>query len=195
MDVYAFRPLAGYYGSVKRLKKETASTNWLPDILVRSVAEIDFALLQRLGIKQCFIDIDGTITDRRAFTVSDAVLKNLQCAKIPLYIATNRIQTNGLEELAQTIGAKGFITPVGWRGKPSSLYYQHALAVYDFLPEETLMIGDRLLQDVWGANRAHILTLFITHRFDAHNSLLEHMLDKFQRWLIQRWQRLYEVFS
>ena len=172
---------------------DTTQNNWLPDYLTKNVAGIDFAHLEQRGVKRCFIDIDGTITPRGGGEVDEKTLQNLRRMKLPLFIATNRLNTTGLAELATRINAEGFITPQNWRGKPSRAYYRNALSRYGFAANETAMIGDRLLQDVWGANRAGLVTVFVTHRFDANNSRFEHWLDRWQERLIKRWARFYRV--
>ena len=178
--------------SMQRLRSDLPARGLLPDFISETVAAIDFATLKKQGIRQVFIDIDGTITDRGDFHVGEPTLKNLLACPLPLYIATNRLNTEGLEGLAKRIGANGFVSPAGWQGKPSQAYYRHALEKYGFAAPETAMVGDRLLQDIWGANRVGLITVFISHRFDARNSGLEHWLDRWQCWLVRRWMRYYK---
>ena len=176
---------------MQQLDSRVKAEGLLPDFISESVAVIDFAELKKQGYKQCFIDIDGTITDRGDFRIAEPTLQNLLACELPLYIATNRLDTSGLDHMAKRIGAKGFAKPESWQGKPSRSYYKHALEKYGFKAHETVMIGDRLLQDVWGANRSGLVTVFITHRFATHNSRFEHLLDRWQRWLVRRSAKLY----
>ena len=54
-------------------------------------------------------------------------------------------------------------------GKPDARAFRHALAALDVRPDETWMVGDNLLADIAGAQRARIFAIWI----DAHGNGLD----------------------
>jgi HAD superfamily phosphatase (TIGR01668 family) len=143
------------------LALQSGVRTWTPHFIVGSVPDIDFARLQQLGIKACLVDLDNTIVLKRRFDISDSVKAALAAQPLPLYIATNRLNGKSLEPLATTIGARGIITPRGIQGKPAKAYFRRAAAVAGCRPDQLVMIGDRLLQDVWGAHRSGLWTIAV----------------------------------
>ena len=132
-----------------------------PDFIARDVSDIDFAYLRKLGIKACLIDLDDTVVERGQFVVSELVMQALNGAELPVYIATNRPKSRDLKNLKQDLGAKGVIHPHGPFGKPFRRYYLGALKELDLGATEVVMIGDRYLQDMMGANSAGIWSLLV----------------------------------
>lgn len=160
-------------------KFKQANWRFQPDFIAESVGDIDFTYLASRGVKACFIDLDGTVVAKATYDVDPAVSSALQAAKIPIYIATNRPKSRELKNLKADLAATGIIHPRGLHPKPSKSYYRTALAEHNFKPHEVIMIGDRYLQDIWGGNRAGLLTLVVHKtgssigRFDRSLSKLE----------------------
>lgn len=138
------------------------STSLLPDFVAKDITTIDFSYLKKQGILACFFDLDHTMLHRGSHQVSEEILLHLRNMGMHLYIATNRRYTKRLEEVARQISARGIMhaAPGGVR-KPAQDYYQQMVAMAGVLPERIVMIGDRLIQDVWGANRVGIRSVLV----------------------------------
>ncbi len=146
-------------GNIPSVKQPTSWPR--PDFIATSVADIDFAFLASRGIKACFIDLDGTVVARGEFIVDPLEIQALKSAGLPIFIATNRPKSRALKNLKADLTASGIIHPHGLRPKPSKSYYRKALAERKLEPHQVVMIGDRYIQDIWGANRAGLYSLVV----------------------------------
>lgn len=132
-----------------------------PDFIAHSIADIDFAYLRQLGITTCFIDLDGTVVDRGSYDVDPSLKANLKQSRMDIKIATNRPRSRSLKKLKEDLSASGVIHPHGLYGKPSKRYISYALKECGLQKEEVVMIGDRFIQDILGANRSGIYSLAV----------------------------------
>ena len=102
-----------------------------------------------------------------------AALERLRGCGVRLALLTNgstetqwgkirRFGLTGFFDHIQVEGDLGF-------GKPDARAFRYALAALDVRPEETWMVGDNLLADIEGAQRAGIFAVWM----DAHDSGLD----------------------
>ncbi len=136
-------------------------TRFTPDFIASNVQLIDFAKLKKLGIKACFIDLDNTVVEHAAYEVSDDIKTALQNSGLNIYIATNRPKSRDLKDLKDLLGAQGVIHPHGLAGKPFKRYFINGLRDMGLSRHETVMIGDRYVQDILGSNRAGMYSLLV----------------------------------
>lgn len=132
-----------------------------PDFIASNVQSIDFVTLKKLGIKACFIDLDNTVVEHAAYEVSSDIKKALSKSGLDIYIATNRPKSRDLKDLKESLGATGVIHPHGLAGKPLKKYFINGLRDIGLNRHETIMIGDRYLQDIYGSNRAGMYSLLV----------------------------------
>jgi HAD superfamily phosphatase (TIGR01668 family) len=132
-----------------------------PRELASSIFDIDFARLYREGKRVVLFDLDNTLGRRWPKQLDPDVvrlLENLKRMGFQVGILTNRRQTNGdqvIEQLAQNY-------PLLHRAsKPSKKGFLQLLKEFDAPPREAVMVGDRLLTDVFGANRLEIYSVRI----------------------------------
>lgn len=132
-----------------------------PRELASSIFGIDFARLYREGKRVVLFDLDNTLGRRWPKRLDPDVvrlLENLKRMGFQVGILTNRRKSNGdqvIEHLAQDY-------PLLHRaGKPSKKGFLQLLKEFDALPREAVMVGDRLLTDVFGANRLEIYSVRI----------------------------------
>lgn len=160
-----------------------AAGGWLewfwPDYLASSVSKIDFSILEKRGIKAILIDLDDTVVARAAFDVPNDVTRLLRKQRLPIYIATNRPRSRDLKNLKESLNASGIIHPRGIYGKPSKHYYREALKTVNLPPHQVAMIGDRLLQDTFGARRAGLVTVAVT-KFGKPRHLFDRLISNFE---------------
>ncbi|KPJ57804.1 MAG: hypothetical protein AMS16_00760 [Planctomycetes bacterium DG_58] len=132
-----------------------------PRELASSIFDIDFARLYREGKRVVLFDLDNTLGQRWPKQLDPDVvrfLENLKRMGFQVGILTNRRQSNGdqvIEHLAQSY-------PLLHRaGKPSKKGFLQLLKEFDASPREAVMVGDRLLTDIFGANRLEIYSVRI----------------------------------
>lgn len=58
------------------------------------------------------------------------------------------------------------------RGKPDPTIFEHALTLMSLKPEEVLMVGDNLMTDILGANRAGIKSVWINRHDKERNEVI-----------------------
>ena len=164
---------------------------FLPDFIAPSVAEIDFPFLYRLGIRGCFIDLDGTIVERRQHEISDELSQILADQPLIVALATNRPKGRSLEDLKERTHAHHVVHPVSVRGKPFKAYYRAALGQVGLEPAQAVMIGDRYLQDMVGANRAGLYTVMV-HKFGRAEALDDKLQSRVDAFFLRRFAGRYE---
>lgn len=158
-------------------KKPTNS--FRPDFIANNVADINFEYLKSQGITTCLIDLDGTVVERGMVDVAISVIEALRKCGLRIIIATNRLQGKELGNLVQDLSAEGVVQPQKAYAKPTKQYYQHAINNYGLNPKQTVMIGDRYFQDIFGSNRVGIFSLLVSH-IEGKTRLRDKLVNRLQ---------------
>ena len=114
---------------------------------------IDPAFFTRHGIRLLLCDLDYTLAPKSQPEPDDALrrwLSEVQAAGVTVMILSNNRSPMRVERFCRDLG----ITYEGHAGKPSPKGFRRAMARCGAAPEETAMLGDKLLTDMLGANRA-----------------------------------------
>ena len=132
-----------------------------PREIATSIFEIDFARLFDAGKRTVLFDLDNTLGKRRSKRLEPqvlALLDELAAKGFRIGILTNRRVSGGdqvIDLLAQRY-------PLLQRaGKPGRTGFLQLMERLDASVQETVMVGDRLLTDVFGANRLGIYSIRI----------------------------------
>jgi len=127
-----------------------------PSETVETVLDIDYEGLHAGGKTALLFDWDNTLTERRSCVLppqSTALLAHLARLGFRIGILTNRRSHRT---------ASGVSFPmITHAGKPRSRSYRRLLAQLDATGSEAVMIGDRRLTDVLGANRIGVYTILV----------------------------------
>lgn len=132
----------------------------IPDRLFDRYTDITPEFLNEQGISLLLCDLDYTLAPRsvaKPDLVLRAWLKDCRQAGVRVMILSNNRSTERVETFCAELG----IPYVGHAGKPSRRGYQEAMALANIPPEETAMLGDKLLTDVLGAKRSGIRALMV----------------------------------
>ncbi len=147
---------------MKRIERDKNTPSYVPDYVALSITDIHFDYLKSQGIKYVAFDVDNTLVPYFGIELSDATKKHLmiEMSKFKAWcIASNRITPN-LSPMALSFGA-GIVPAKLFRRKPSRRYYRRVLKHLHAKPEEVVMIGDKLIADVWGARRMGMHTVWV----------------------------------
>lgn len=112
------------------------------------------------GKRLLLLDVDNTIVKWHGEEFAPEVVAWVEEAKrvgFNLCILSNTRRTDRLQRLSQKLG----VDVVQGKFKPSRAMYRLALIKYKRKAEEALMIGDQLMTDVLGANRAKIDAIWV----------------------------------
>ena len=129
-----------------------------PDTYLDSIDDIDFEMYYKKGIRGIVSDIDNTLVPHGA-PADEHIIKVFE--KIHgMGIDTCLISNNRklrVEPFAKAVNSK-FIYDAH---KPSRESYKKAMELMNTDKESTLFIGDQIFTDIWGGNRAGVLTLLV----------------------------------
>lgn len=135
---------------------------FVPDFMAASIGDIDFDHLLKIGVRFIALDADNTLVpffgvrmDPKSKRLLKQQLKKFDGA----CIASNRL-TDNLKELATDIDLE-----IVWAGvfvrKPKRRYFKRVMRHFRAKPHEVAMIGDKLRADIWGGNRAGLVTVWV----------------------------------
>lgn len=156
-----------------------------PDFIAESVQAIDFIYLKGKGITTCFIDLDGTVVERGAYDMEQSLSESLKNSGMNIKIATNRPKSRTLKNLKNSLHATGVIHPRGLRGKPAKSYIANALNEYELEPKQVVMIGDRFVQDILGANRSGVYSLLV-YKLGRSRGVFDKFISSLEKKYTQR---------
>ncbi len=145
------------------IQKNQDTPMFVPDIMAISLFDIDFSELKKRGIKYIAFDADSTLVAYRAKQLHDKTktflkreLKHFE----GVCIASNRV-TNDLHEIAADLDADIIRASLTLR-KPAKGFFERVIAHFDTqAPSEIAMIGDKLVADIYGANRMGLTTVWV----------------------------------
>ena len=159
----------------------------IPDRLYGRYTELTPDVLDSLGIRLLLCDLDYTLAPRRVERPDDTLrdwIGRCRDAGVTVVILSNNRSPRRVEAFCGALG----IWYVGHAGKPSVKGFRRAMDQAGAGPEETAMLGDKLLTDVLGARRAGVLALMVEPLggpAGAWNHVL-HILQRPFKWIAKR---------
>lgn len=130
-----------------------------PDQEVRSVHHVDYEQLAEMGKEGIIFDLDNTLGPWRSDQFDQEILdlfSRLQGLGFKVGILSNGSGKSIrplLEEMSYPV--------IFHASKPRRSGFRKMLSDLDVRPEEAVMVGDQLLTDVLGANRANIYSILV----------------------------------
>jgi hypothetical protein len=134
--------------------------HFAPIQAVHTIEEISAADLVGAGKKLVLVDVDNTLVGWHSHEIPESThewLQSLKEAQLAICILSNTRKPARLDRLAKEMD----IPYLRGRFKPSRRMYRTALEKFGFSPEQTVMIGDQLFTDIWGANRTGIDSIWV----------------------------------
>lgn len=131
-----------------------------PAEAVNGIVDIDLEALAKRGKKLILIDVDNTLLPWRSEDIPTSTTDWILTAKkhgFDVCILSNTRHKERLKRLSEKLGIDYLLG----RFKPSRRMYLAALGKYKRKPEEAIMIGDQLVTDILGANRAGIEAIWV----------------------------------
>ena len=150
-----------------------------PDRVYDGYEQIEGQALAARGVKLLLCDLDYTLAPKSQPEPDDALrrwLSEVQAAGVTVMILSNNRSPARVERFCRDLG----ITYEGHAGKPSPRGFRRAMARCGAAPEETAMLGDKLLTDMLGANRAGVLPLMV-EPLGGPQGAWNHVLHTLQR--------------
>ncbi len=143
-----------------------------PDFVAASVLELDPSTLKKVGITHLAFDADETVVPKNHNSLTDTYfnfLKKLEEDGFKLLIASNT--KRDLSDITKYFQAT-LVPPSFFVFKPLKKYYKKVILAAKTDPRHIAMIGDKVLNDIIGANHAGLQTILVepyTRRQKSYN--------------------------
>ena len=166
---------------------------FMPDEYVKSIYHINPSILKEKGIKGIITDLDNTLVEWDRPNATPKLIKWLEEMKSHDMKVT--IVSNNNE---QRVGA--FSTPleipfISRARKPLGSAFRKAAGEMGLSREETVIVGDQLLTDIFGGKRAGFYTILVVPVaqsdgfFTRFNRMIERrIMDSFKRKGLIKWE-------
>lgn len=131
-----------------------------PAYTKNSIVDVDLDDLKQSGKSLLLLDVDHTLVKWKSEDFSPEVLEWLERAKalgFELCIISNTRRVERLRRLSERLG----IPTVQGKFKPSPAMFRLALIKFKKEAHQAVMIGDQLMTDILGANRAGIDAIWV----------------------------------
>ena len=157
-----------------------------PDYRFDRVSEIDVPFLIRAGVRGLILDIDNTLAfpDKREIPADIAAwLETMKQSHVPMVILSNN-SASRIRGFAETVGL-----PFVERGaKPLTRGYKRAADALGLPLYRLAAVGDQLFTDVWGGNRAGIVTI-LTAPFAEDQTAFIKFKRKLEKPLLKKYEK------
>lgn len=132
-----------------------------PKRYIHSIFKIDFERLYKEGFRGIIFDLDNTIVPWDESNIDSKTLQFLEKIKkvgFKIIIISNNWSIRRVKYYSNITN----IPAIGSALKPRNKAFKKALNILKTSPETTLVIGDRILTDVWGGNRLGMYTILVS---------------------------------
>lgn len=141
------------------------ATGLAPDYFADSVCDIDFKVLHERGIKHLVLDVDHTLVLYKAMEIDAQTAQFLHEQREAGYIEAVYIASNSrrdLSKIAEALEAT-IIRPSRFkRRKPRLHFFDEVIKAIGCTPAQAVMVGDKLVMDIWGGNRCGMYTVLVS---------------------------------
>lgn len=151
---------------------------FIPDIYQESIFKIKYDALKKKGIKCLLFDLDNTISPAKQYVYSKEIRSLFDKLKkdFEVILFSNNFPKR-IKPFANYYGVDCACLSL----KPLSYKYRYILKKYNYKKNEIVAIGDQLLTDIQGGNKAGITTILV-------NPLSE--VDETETWLNRKIEKL-----
>lgn len=132
-----------------------------PKRYIHSIFKIDFKNLYKEGFRGIIFDLDNTIVPWNENSIDLKTLEFLEYLKkigFKIIIISNNWSIRRIKYYSKVTN----IPAIGSALKPRNRAFRKALDILKTSPKTTLVIGDRILTDVWGGNRLGMYTILVS---------------------------------
>ncbi|MGN0316631.1 MAG: YqeG family HAD IIIA-type phosphatase [Lachnospira sp.] len=158
-----------------------------PDDYITSAYDIDYEGLYKQGYRGIVFDIDNTLVEHGAPVTERAkkLFDRLRTIGYETCIISNNRESR-VKPLADEVSS----LYVSKAGKPSPVNYLKAMKLMKTDTRNTFFVGDQLFTDVWGANRAGIMSILVKP-IDKHEEI-QIILKRRLEWIVLLFYKRYK---
>lgn len=131
-----------------------------PSLYVSTVFDIDYDSLRRSGKNALLFDLDNTLVARDSEKVTEGLKKLFDDLKKDGFKIV--IISNNWGKRVRDFSAEAGVPVLGRAVKPLKRAFRRAMKLIDAGSDETVIIGDQMFTDIYGANRLKLATVLVT---------------------------------
>lgn len=157
-----------------------------PDMYIDSAYDIDYEGLYEKGYRGIIFDIDNTLVEHGAPVTprAKALFDRLRAIGYDTCIISNNKESR-VKPLAEAVSSRY----VSKANKPSPVNYLKACELMGTGVDNTYFVGDQLFTDVWGANKAGIMSILVKP-IDKHEEI-QIIIKRRLEWIVLFFYRRY----
>lgn len=162
----------------------------IPHYYAASIYEVPLDFYKKNGLKNLLLDLDNTLDSYRASFPNQRVqnlISGLKTQGYQIVIVSNN-KGPRVKKYAEALD----VAYLHSARKPFAFKFKKLMAKENFIPVETILIGDQLLTDVLASKRAHIKVL-LTEKLvdeDQWTTRINRVIDRPLRRKLKRQNRL-----
>jgi|GEM_PF-212766 len=132
--------------------------NMRPDKGVDTVADLSVSELEKIGVSALIFDVDSTLCEFQGKGVDESLQEKIVefDKSFKLALLSNTSSDERVDELKRYFPIPVVDTKIK---KPNEGAFQAALNLLGTTPQETAMVGDRILTDIVGANKMGLYSI------------------------------------
>ncbi|MBP1999113.1 HAD superfamily phosphatase (TIGR01668 family) [Paenibacillus shirakamiensis] len=160
----------------------------IPKLRVKTVFDIDLEGLYASGYRGIITDLDNTLVGAKEPLATPLLVewfeKVKQCGFKLIIVSNNNL--NRVSAFAAPLN----IQFIHQARKPSNLPFHKALRMLGFTAQETIVVGDQLLTDVYGGNRMGLHTVLVDPISIADEGFGTRFNRQVERYVHRRWRKV-----
>lgn len=161
----------------------------VPNYIAPGVLGINYDHLFAQGVKHLIFDVDNTLVSFGEPALDPAIQTFLLGLKARPEVTSLRLASNSIRNLSRIAGPLGVdaIQPRAFSFKPLPTFYRRVIRDISEHPASIAMIGDKLIQDVWGGNYVGLTTVLVQPL--GRDNLLDRILltRRHERYLLRKY--------
>ncbi len=174
------------------VKIEPMSRNLYPRDYVDSTYSIDFKKLYEQGYRGVIFDVDNTLVPHNAPADDRAIafFKELNDIGFQALLLSNNKEPR-VKKFKEAVTYCSYIYKAG---KPGKAGYEKAMDQMGTDASNTIFVGDQILTDIWGANRAGIRSVMVKPVLKWHEEI-QIIFKRFLEAIILLGYRVYTIYG
>ena len=144
------------------MQSVTSASILFPDFIIQTILDLDPRQLHTAGITHIVFDLDYTLIPTKNSVVEKEYVDHLITLKqdgFTLLLGSNATRNIGAVLDLLDIPA---VTAERLKRKPFSVFYRRVIRLAGVSPHYIVMVGDHVLNDIVGGNRAGMTTILVS---------------------------------
>ncbi len=158
--------------------------NFIPQLQVDTIYQIDLHELKKNGIKGIITDLDNTLVGAREPNSNPQLMEWIKLVdslgfKVVIVSNNNKLRVAAFSDPIK-------LPFISRAQKPFNKSFIKALQMLNLKADETVVIGDQLLTDVLGGNRLGLYTILVTPFSLADESFFTKINRRVERYICKK---------